>query len=57
MTEEYVYHVDEEDNEIGKVLRSEMRKNHFRHRGVIILIFNSKKEMLFLFCIYLSNKL
>ena len=36
-----------EDNEIGKVLRSEMRENHFRHRGVIILIFNSKKEMLF----------
>ncbi|MAG08316.1 NUDIX hydrolase [Candidatus Woesearchaeota archaeon] len=46
MTEEYVYHVDEEDNVIEKVARSRMRAENLMHRGTSIFVFNSKGEIL-----------
>jgi isopentenyldiphosphate isomerase len=43
---EYVYHVDEEDNVIGKVLRKDMRQKKLLHRGISVLVFNLKGQML-----------
>jgi len=42
---EYVYHVDEEDNVIGKVTKAEARKKHLLFRGSNTLIFNSKGDI------------
>ncbi len=44
--EEYVYHVDENNNVIGKVSRKEMRQKNLMHRSALILVFNSKGEIL-----------
>ena len=46
MMEEMVDIVDENDNVIGTVTRSEMRKKNLKHRSTFILVFNSKREML-----------
>ena len=46
MKEEYVYHVDEEDNVIEKVSRKEMRSKNLCHRGTGILTFNSHGDIL-----------
>jgi len=43
---EYVYHVDEEDNVIGKVTRKEMVEANLKHRTIAILVFNTKGEIL-----------
>jgi len=43
---EHIYHVDEEDKVIGKVTRKEAREKNLIHRGAIILVFNSKGEIL-----------
>lgn len=46
MAEEYVYHVDENDEVIGRVTRKEMRQKNLRHRGVRFFVFNKKSEIL-----------
>jgi len=46
MTEEYVYHVDEDDNVIGKVTRKEVDYNKLRTRGSRVIISNNKNEIL-----------
>lgn len=46
MPEEYLYLVDENNKVLGKALRSEVRKKNLPHRGVIIFILNSKREIL-----------
>jgi isopentenyldiphosphate isomerase len=46
MNEENLYHVDENDVEIGKVLKSEIRKNKLLSRSSIVLVFNPKGEIL-----------
>jgi len=40
------YHVDEDDNVIGKATRMEIRKKNLLHRVVIIFVFNSEGEIL-----------
>ncbi|MFH1439255.1 MAG: NUDIX domain-containing protein [Candidatus Woesearchaeota archaeon] len=46
MPKEYLYHVDEDDNVIEKVLRSEARKKNLFHRSTSIIVFNSKGDIL-----------
>ena len=46
MSEEWVYHVDEEDIIIGKVSRKEMRAMNLLHRSVFTFVFNSRRELL-----------
>lgn len=46
MTEEMVDIVDDNDNVIGTVPRSVMRKNNLKHRGSVTIVFNSKGEVL-----------
>jgi isopentenyldiphosphate isomerase len=46
MAIEYVYHVDENDEILAKVPRSEMREKVLLHRGTIIFTFNYKGEIL-----------
>jgi len=46
MNEEYLYHVDENDVEIGKALKSEVIKKNLLCRSSIVIIFNSKGEIL-----------
>ena len=36
--------IDENDNVIGVVTHKEMREKNLLHRGVAILVFNSKNE-------------
>ena len=45
MTEEMVHIVDENDNVIDTVPRSEMRAKKLLHRAVYILVFNSQGEI------------
>jgi len=46
MAEEQVIIVDENNNEVEVVPRSEMRKNNLRYRSTFIFVFNSKGEIL-----------
>lgn len=46
MPEEYVPLVDKDNNVIGKIARSEMRKRNLPHRGTCIFIFNFRGEIL-----------
>ena len=46
MKDEPVDIVDEKDNVIDTVPRSEMRKNNLRHRTAYFMVFNSKGELL-----------
>jgi len=46
MTEEQVIIVDENNNEIGVVSRSEMRAKNLKHRSTFVLVRNSKNEIL-----------
>ena len=43
--QEYLDLVDENDNVIGKAPRSEVRARNLLHRGVGILVFNSRGEL------------
>ena len=43
---EWVYHVDKDDNVIGKVDRDEVVKEKLLKRGVLVFVFNSKREIL-----------
>jgi len=43
---EYLYHIDDDDNVLGKMTRAEMRKKSLLHRAVAVLVFNSKGEIL-----------
>ena len=45
MTDEWVYHVDKEDNVIGKVMKSEAWDKKLFHRGASVIVFNSKGEI------------
>lgn len=45
MTEEQVIIVDENDNEVGIVPRSEMQAKNLRARGSAVFVFNSKGEI------------
>lgn len=44
--EEFVYYVDENDNEIGKVTRKDSVVKNLWHRGTGIMVFNKKGEIL-----------
>ncbi|MFC1753951.1 NUDIX domain-containing protein [Thermoproteota archaeon] len=46
MAEEFIYHVDENNEVISKISRSEVRKKNLTHRGTRIFVFNSKGEIL-----------
>jgi len=46
MTEEYTYEVDENDEVIRKVSRTELNENLLLHRESCILVLNSKNEIL-----------
>jgi len=43
---EYLYHVDEDDNVIGRATRREVRTKHLFHRTSAIIVLNSKGEIL-----------
>lgn len=46
MSEEWVYHVDENDNLIGKVTRNEMLEKNLLHRVASIFVLNSSGLLL-----------
>lgn len=46
MEVEYIPLVDEKDNVIGKVTREEMREKNLLHRGIAVIVFNKKGEII-----------
>lgn len=46
MPEEYGYHIDENNNVIGKATKKDIIEKRLRHRGTTIYVFNSKGEIL-----------
>lgn len=46
MPEEYGYHIDENNNLIGKATKKDIIDKNLAHRGTMIYVFNSKGELL-----------
>lgn len=42
---EYLWLVDENDNELGKIERNEAHKKKIIHRSIVVFVFNKKGEL------------